>query len=322
MCKSWAEVKKTRMRTLPCRHILKLRLTRYLQTKTLTNTASRTLPISLKTLKGSNSSGSDAPSWAGFSLASWPRSFMASSKRDRYFWRPRRGEPPTSSDTRSPLGLCRRPPTSSSSDVAGSSQQSGSGEPLLSGVALRERLPRPVASGRKGDGLGEEEGDDHSSVLSRSRWKRGSVGRRDAPEEDMRTTNNWSLIVWYISVESVQLHLVKTTENISGCLIIFHYNSTWQDKRCEVLNEAQKRQAEGSEQLWRGSNCDEQTTVTAARTHGSVLFSLCCRPTEALQRSCASKGQSYFGRKIRSTLNTCFFYNAVADQCLKPCVTL
>lgn len=137
--------------------------------------------MSLKILKGSNSSGSDPPSWAGFSLASWPRSFMASSKRDRYFWRPRRGEPLRSSDARSPLGLCRTPPMSSSRETPCGSLQPGRGEPLLSGVAVWERLPNPEASGRKGDGLGEDEDDDHGSVLSRSRWKRGSVGRRDAP---------------------------------------------------------------------------------------------------------------------------------------------
>lgn len=160
------------------------RLTRYLQTKTLTKTARRMLPMSLKILKGSNSSASDPPSWAGFSLASWPRSFIASSNRDRYFWRPRRGEPLMSSDTRSPLGLCRIPMSSSSEPPCGS-QMPGRGEPLLSGVALWERLLSPEASGRKGDGLGEED-EDHGSVLSRSRWKWGSVGRRVAPAADWR----------------------------------------------------------------------------------------------------------------------------------------
>lgn len=162
------------------------RLTRYLQTKTLTKTARRTLPMSLKILKASNSSESDPPSWTGFSLASWPRSFMASSKRDRYFWRPRRGEPLRSSDTRSPLGLCRIPAMSSSREPPWGSLKPGRGEPLLSGVLLWERLPSPETSGRKGDGLAEDEDEDHGSVLSRSRWKWGSVGRRDAPAADVR----------------------------------------------------------------------------------------------------------------------------------------
>lgn len=74
---------------------------------------------------------------------------------------------------------------SSSRVLLSSSLQSGSGEPLLSGVALRERLPNAEASDRKGDGLGEDEDADHVSVLSRSRWKCGSVRRRDAPAEEV-----------------------------------------------------------------------------------------------------------------------------------------
>lgn len=153
------------------------RLTRYLQTKTLTKTARRTLPMSRKTLKGSNSSESELPSSAGFSLVSWPRSFMASSKRERYDAgrKPRRGEALRSSDGRSPLGLRRMPPMSSSEDPpVGSLESSGRGEPLLSGVELWEWLPIP------GDGLGEAE-DDHGS---KGRWNRGSVGRRDPPDEE------------------------------------------------------------------------------------------------------------------------------------------
>lgn len=141
-----------------------LKLTKYLQTKSLTKIARRMLPISLKTLKVSNSSESDSSSWGGLLLAS----FIASSK-DRYVWNPRRGEPLRSSDTRSPLGLWRNTPMSSSSEATGDSLQPGSGEPRLSGVALWERLPYPEASGRKGDGLGEDEEEDHCSVLSRSR---------------------------------------------------------------------------------------------------------------------------------------------------------
>lgn len=156
------------------------RLTRYLQTKSLTNTASRTLPTSLKILKGSNSSESDPPSCAGFSLASWPRSFIASSKRDRYFWRPGRGEPLRSSVTRSPLGLFRMPPISSSSEPQWGSQKPGRGEALFSGVALWERLTWAVW------GLREDDDDDNGSVLSRSRWKWGSVWRWKAPAADMR----------------------------------------------------------------------------------------------------------------------------------------
>lgn len=118
-----------------------LTLTRYLQTKSLTNTARRMLPTIRKILKASKSSTSGPPSCAGFSLANWPRSFMASSKRDRYFCRPGRGELLRSSDRRSPLGLCLRPPMSSSREPPRCSPRLGSGEPLLSGVALCERLP-------------------------------------------------------------------------------------------------------------------------------------------------------------------------------------
>lgn len=137
--------------------------------------------MSRKILKGSNSSESDPPSCTGFSLASWPRSFMASSKRDRYFWRPGRGELLRSSDIRSPLGLCRIPPMSSSRDPPWGSLKPGRDDALFSGVALWERLPCPEASGRKGDGRREDEDDDNGSVLSRSRWKCGSVGRRHTP---------------------------------------------------------------------------------------------------------------------------------------------
>lgn len=124
-----------------------LRLTKYLQTNSLTNTARRMLPMTRKILKASKSSTSDPSSCAGFSLANWPRSFMASSKRDRYFCRPRRGEPLWSSDRRSPRGLCLRPPMSSSREPPRCSPRLGSGEPLLSGVALCERLPCSETSG-------------------------------------------------------------------------------------------------------------------------------------------------------------------------------
>lgn len=168
-------------------------LTRYLQTKSRTKTARRTLPMSLKILKGSKSSESAPPSCTDFSLASWPRNFMASSKRDRYFWMPGRGELLRSSDTRSTLGLCLSPPMSSSREPPCGSLKPGRGEALLSGVALWERLPCPVASGRKGDGLGEDEDDENGSVLLRSRWKWGSVGRRDAPAAGVRQ-QQWYLI--------------------------------------------------------------------------------------------------------------------------------
>lgn len=176
------------------------RLTRYLQTKTLTNTARRTLPTSLKILKGSSSSESDPASWAGFSLASWLRSFMASSKRDKYWWKPRRGELLRSSDgARSPLALCLKPPSSSSSDAPRVSLLSGRGEPLLSGVEVR--LPWPEASGRKGDGLWEEDDMDQGSVLSRSRWKRGSAGCWEAPAErkvsDVTSNSIMPLIIYF-----------------------------------------------------------------------------------------------------------------------------
>lgn len=75
---------------------------------------------------------------------------------------------------------------SSSREPPCGSLKPGSGEALLSGVALWERLPCPVASGRKGDGLGEDEDDENGSVLLRSRWKWGSVGRRDAPAAGVR----------------------------------------------------------------------------------------------------------------------------------------
>lgn len=149
--------------------------TRYLQTKTLTKTARRTLPTSRKTRNGSNSSTSESPSCAGFSLASWLRSFMASSKRDKYWWRPRRGEPPASSDA---FALWRSPPTSPSRDALRGWPKSGSGEPRLSGVAVWERAP----------GLGE--GEDHGSDLSRSRWKRGSTERRPAAAESKTFRDN------------------------------------------------------------------------------------------------------------------------------------
>ena len=144
-------------------------LTRYWQTETLTNTARSRLPISLNILKTSNSSGSESPSSAAFSLAtaSCPRSFMASSNRDRYVCRPLRGEPLGSSEGLSPLGLCRTPaatPLKSSRLPPTGSPRSGSGEPLLSGVELREWAD----SWRKGEGLGEELAG-HGSVRSRSR---------------------------------------------------------------------------------------------------------------------------------------------------------
>lgn len=154
------------------------RLTRNVQTKPRANTARRTLPTSRKSRKGSNSSGSGAaPSGDGFSSASWPRSFMASSKRDRYFWRPRRGEPspwPSSPGARSPLGLWRISPTPS-----GSPPESGSGEPVRSGVEPRDRPPGAEASDRKGGG----EEDERGSARSRSRWNRGSEARRSAAAE-------------------------------------------------------------------------------------------------------------------------------------------
>lgn len=157
-------------------------LTRYLQTKSLTKTARRTLPTSLKTTKGSNSSESEPLSCTGFSLASWPRSFMASSKRDKYFWRPGRGELFKSSDTRSPLVLFRMPARSSSREPLRDSLKPGRGEALLSGVALWERLPCAE------EGLGEDD-EETGSVLSRSRWKWGSVGRREAPAADIDRQN-------------------------------------------------------------------------------------------------------------------------------------
>lgn len=157
-------------------------LTRYLQTKSLTKTARRTLPTSLKTMKGSNSSESDPLSCAGFSLASWPRSFMASSKRDKYFWRPGRGELFKSSVARSPLVLFRMLARSSSREPLRDSLKPGRGEPLLSGVALWERLPCAE------EGLGEDD-EESGSVLARSRWKCGSVERREAPAADVDRQN-------------------------------------------------------------------------------------------------------------------------------------
>ena len=166
--------------TMYRRHLNRPRLTRYWQTDTRTNTAKRRLPISLNILKTSNSSGSESPSSAAFSLAtaSCPRSFMASSNRDRYVCRPLRGEPLGSSKGLSPLGLCRTPatPLKSSRLPPKGSPRSRRGEPLLSGVELREW----AASWRKGEGLGEEVVG-HGSVLSRSRWNLGSAGRRGLP---------------------------------------------------------------------------------------------------------------------------------------------
>lgn len=159
-------------------------LTRYVQTKSLTKTARRTLPTSLKTTKGSNSSESEPLSCPGFSLVSWPRSFMASSKRDKYFWRPGRGELFSSSDTRSPLVLFRMPARSSSREPLRESLKPGRGEALLSGVALWERLPCAEES------LGEDD-EETDSVLSRSRWKRGSVERREAPTANIDRQNQY-----------------------------------------------------------------------------------------------------------------------------------
>lgn len=157
-------------------------LTRYLQTKSLTKTARRMLPTSLKTMKGSNSSESEPLSCAGFSLASWPRSFIASSKRDKYFWSPGRDELFKSSDTRSPLVLFRMPARSSSRELQRDSLKPGRGEARRSGVALWERLPCPD------ERLGEDD-EETGSVLSRSRWKLGSVDRREAPAADIDRTN-------------------------------------------------------------------------------------------------------------------------------------
>lgn len=140
------------------------------------------LPNSRKTMKGSNSSESEPLSWAGFSLASWPRSFMASSKRDKYFWRTGWAELFNSSDTRSPLVLFRMPARSSSREPVRDSLKPGRGEALLSGVALWERLPCPE------EGLGEDD-EESVSVLSRSRWKRGSVERQEAPAADIDRQN-------------------------------------------------------------------------------------------------------------------------------------
>lgn len=119
------------------------RLTRYLQTKTLTKIARRILPTSLKSLKESNSSGSElAASWACFSLASWPLSFMASSKRDRYFCNPLRGDSEwlgsSAANWASPRGLCRTPGVTSLSTPTPPSTTllPGRGDPFLSGRSL------------------------------------------------------------------------------------------------------------------------------------------------------------------------------------------
>ncbi len=69
-------------------------LTRYWHTKTRTKTARATLQTSRTRRNESSSSCSSSPppSWDVFSAHSCPRSFMASSKRDRYFCRPLRGD--------------------------------------------------------------------------------------------------------------------------------------------------------------------------------------------------------------------------------------
>ncbi len=72
-------------------------LTRYWQTKMRTKTARATLQTSRKRQNESSSSSSPPSSWDVFSALSCPRSFMASSKRDRYVCRPPRGDAERSS---------------------------------------------------------------------------------------------------------------------------------------------------------------------------------------------------------------------------------
>lgn len=167
------------------------KLTKYLQTKTLTNTARITLPTSRKSLKESSSSVSELLSWAAFSLANWPFSFMASSKRDRYFWMPLWGEPREwSSVANSPRGLClTTPPRSSSRNppLLKSSLMSGKGEPLRSGVSL--------GSERNGESLlvATRGVDQEDSFLSKSRWNRGSTTRLGDSVNWKRKEKRWDL---------------------------------------------------------------------------------------------------------------------------------
>lgn len=142
-------------------------LTKYLQMNTLTAIARTTLPTSRKIRKASSSSGPEAPSWAGFSLASWSRSLIASSKRDRYCCRPRRGERGSPSPARSPRTRCRGSPGLSSSPLPPSMS-------LISGVGREHLLSKPSlwrlppSSLENDAGRVEEMAEDQASVLSRS----------------------------------------------------------------------------------------------------------------------------------------------------------